>query len=111
MITSAMTPDSSHSTLSQPKLPTSTGPFGSYVPRNVPPRGDLALDQRQRERDRPLGEQAASGAEQDRVDHQVPAVDQPGTEQRLDQVAAPVHLELGTIGLLKGGDRLDHVTL
>src|SRR5919202_5033155 len=73
--------------------------------------GGLAVDQPQAGRDGAIAEQALAGTEQDGEDAQEVAVDQVVLDQRLDQLAAPVDLELGAILLLEPADLLGHIAL
>ena len=72
-------------------------PAGSYVAMTTPVRGDHPVDQLQAGRDRAVGEQPLAGPDDDREDPQAEFVDEVVLQQRLDQVAAAMHLQFGPV--------------
>src|SRR5207245_4909199 len=73
--------------------------------------GGLAVDQPQAGRDGTVAEQPLAGAEQDGVDPQEVPVDQVVLEQRLDQLAARVDLDLRSVLLLEPAVLLGPIAL
>src|SRR4051812_39376248 len=67
-------------------------------------RRDAAVDELESAGDRPLGEQALARPDDDRKGPQPVAVDEVVTDQGLNEVAAAVDLQLGTVLLLERGD-------
>src|SRR5712691_2728246 len=72
---------------------------------------EVALEHAETRRLRAFAKEPLSGSQGDRVNLEPELVDQIVLEQRLNQVAASVHLELGALFLLELPDLADNIAI